>query len=397
MMTDLELVSALSVDRDQFTAPFHMAAQAELSRRGIRLSEFKNQVTIIDPSGEGQTSTIAKALEACSRPAGPFDVLSFTNCVGETLTFQPGPHAWVGHYVDRGQYRFSFRIGASQGRRELLRAFLELEDWSTRVAETFDISEWDILLDSSSPDRILGLAQFLAREQVPLLIADSRFFCPAAMRPDSCHGPPFKIMVPQQSLEKAQWLLGRIEQKVEELHLEAAQRIREGDRPAELSVLTELIQLVPNDPRAHYRRGVLLLEMSQPEAAADAFIASLIHHRGHEALSQAAYQGLEEISRKLPENVHVLHNLATFSALVGLDPQQVEATYRKIIALRPEDAMAHLHLGYLYYEQGDDVSAYRHLKRYLDLDPESEERDAIEQIIEGLRSIGDDQDDGDGD
>jgi hypothetical protein len=55
--------------------------------------------------------------------------------------------------------------------------------------------------------------------------------------------------------------------------------------------------------------------------------------------------------------------------------------------------MAHLHIGYLYYEQGDDISAYRHLRRYLELDPESEEREAIEGIITQLRSIKDDRDD----
>jgi len=386
LMTDEELAAALSVDREQFTAGLHMAAEAELSRRGIRLSEFKNRITIVDRGGKARQGTIEEALETCGGPAGPFDILSFTNCVGETLTFQPGPHAWVGHYVDRGEYRFSFRIGPSQGRVELLGAFLNLEDWSGRAAETFDISEWDILLDSRSPDRIMGLAHFLSREQIPLLITDSRFFCLAAMRQDYCHGQPFKIMVPQQSLENAQRLLGRIEEKVEQLRLEAAQRVREGDRQAELSVLTELIQLTPNEPQAHYRRGALLLEMNQPEAAADAFIASLIHHRGHEELYRAAYQGLEEVSVKLPESVHVLHNLATFSALVGLDPERVEGYYRKIIALQPEDAMAHLHIGYLYYEQGDDISAYRHLKRYLELDTESEEREAIEGIIGQLRS-----------
>jgi tetratricopeptide (TPR) repeat protein len=390
-MTDQELAAALSVDREQFTGQFHMAAQAELGRRGIRLDEFKNRVTIVDRDGTGRQGTIKEALETCGGPAGPFDILSFINCVGETLTFQPGPSAWVGHYVDRGQYRFSFRVDASQNRQQLLQTFLELENWSARATETFDISEWDILLDSRSPERIMGLAGFLAGEQIPLLITDTRFFCLAAMRQDACHGPPFKIMVPQESLENARGLLGKIDRKVEELHREADQRVREGDRQAELSVLTELIQLVPNDPRVHYRRGALLLEMGHAEAAADAFIASLIHHRGHEALSRAAYQGLEAASSKLPENVHVLHNLATFSALVGLDPDRVEGYYRRIIALSPEDAMAHLHIGYLYYEQGDDISAYRHLKRYLELDPESEEREAIEQIIAGLRSIGDDR------
>jgi len=393
LMTDQELVAALSVDRGQFTAPFHMAAQTELARRGIRLPEYKNRVTVVDRSGKAREGTIAGALEACGEPAGPFDILSFTNCVGETLTFQPGPLAWVGHYVDRGEYRFSFRIAASEERRQLLKAFLELEDWSATAAETFDISEWDVLLDSNSPDRIMGLSRFLSREQIPLLITDSRFFCLAAMRQDYCHGQPFKIMVPQGSLEKAQWLLGKIEQKVEALHREAAQRVREGDRQAELSVLSELSQLAPNDPRIHYRRGALLLELGHPEAAADAFIASLMHHRGHEELYQAAYQGLEKASQQLPENIHILHNLATFSALIGLDPERVEGYYRKIIALRPEDAMAHLHIGYLYYEQGDDISAYRHLKRYLELDPESEERGAIEGIIAQLRSITSDEDD----
>jgi len=387
LLTDEELVAALSVDRDQYTAPFHMAAQAELSRRGVRLAEFKNRVVIRISEEAQKAGTIEQALEACNGPYGPFDILSFTNCVGETLIFQPGFVTWTGHYSDRGEYRFSFTIRASQGRGDVLRSFLELQDWTGKAAGTFDISEWDILMESASADRIMSVSQLLSRESIPALITNSRFFCLSAIKQDACHGQPFKIMVPQDSLGRAQSVLRNIEQKADELRREAQQRIREGDRQAELSVLTELTLLAPNDPRAHHRKGSLLLEMGHPEAAADAFIAALIHHRGHEELFRAAYRGLEEAAVKLPENVHILHNLATFSSAGDRDPKRVEALYRQIIGLQPEDAMAHLHLGYLYYEQDEDISAYRHLKRYLELDPESEERQAIEQIMDQLRSI----------
>jgi tetratricopeptide (TPR) repeat protein len=386
-MTDQELVAALSVDRDQYTAEFHMAAGAELGNRGIRLAEFKNQVTIRISEGEQKNGTIEEALGAFEGAYGPFDILSFTNCVEETLVFQPGPNAWAGHYADRGEYRFSFILGASQGGRELLKTFLELDDWSGRISETFDISEWDILLDSSSADHILIIARLLSSESIPAMINNSRLFCFSALRQDHCHGLPFKIMVPQRSLGDARRVMDGLEQKLAELRREAQQRSREGDRQAELSVLTELTALAPNEPWGHYRKGILLLEMGHPEAAADAFIAALIHHRGHEELFRAAYQGLRETAGKLPENIHILHNLATFSAAGDHDPQWVESCYRRIIALRPEDAMAHLHLGYHYYEQGDDISAHRHLTRYLELEPESEDREAIDGILAQLRSI----------
>ncbi len=393
LLTDTELVAALSVDKDQYTAQFHLGAGAELSRRGIRLSEFKNRVVIRISEQDQKAGTIEQALETCNGSYGPFDILSFTNCVGETLIFQPGFNTWTGHYSDRGEYRFSFTIRASQGRGDVLRSFLDLQDWSAKVAGTFNISEWDILMESASADRIMSVWQLLSRESIPALITNSRFFCLSAIKQDACHGQPFKIMVPQDSLAQAQSVLRNIEQKIAELRREAQQRIREGDRQAELGVLTELILLAPNDARAHHRMGSLLLEMGHPEAAADAFIAALIHHRGHEELFRAAYQGLEEAAVKLPENVHILHNLATFSSAGERDPKRVETIYRKIIGLKPEDAMAHLHLGYFYYEQGDDISAYRHLKRYLELDPESEEQEAIEQILDQLRPISSKEDD----
>jgi Flp pilus assembly protein TadD len=194
-------------------------------------------------------------------------------------------------------------------------------------------------------------------------------------------------MVPQPSLSAAQNVLREIKTEIDGLYREIREHARQGDRQAELRALTRLAQLLPDEARAHFHRGALLVQMGKDEEAADALIASLINNRGNEELFNDTYEELERLSARHPENVHILHNLATFSVSRGRDLQSVEKYYRRIIAVQPEDAMAHLHLGYIYYEGGDDISAYRHLKRYLELEPQSEEREAIEQILGQLRPI----------
>jgi tetratricopeptide (TPR) repeat protein len=159
------------------------------------------------------------------------------------------------------------------------------------------------------------------------------------------------------------------------------------DRLKELDVLSELTKLVPADERAHYRRGVILLGLDRYREAADAFIASLENNSGHEQLFNGAYRGLEQIAAKLPDDVHLLHTLATFSVTHSKDPKSIEKYYKKILASQPQDALAHLRLGYLYYELGDDISAYLHFKRYLELEPASDERETLVEIFGQLRSI----------
>jgi tetratricopeptide (TPR) repeat protein len=96
-------------------------------------------------------------------------------------------------------------------------------------------------------------------------------------------------------------------------------------------------------------------------------------------------QFLERISEKLPQDVSILYNLATFARARGGDVEAAEGYYKKVLALKPEEALAHVNLGHIYYEGGDDRSAARHFKKYLALEAESEERAAVEEI---LRSIG---------
>ena len=49
------------------------------------------------------------------------------------------------------------------------------------------------------------------------------------------------------------------------------------------------------------------------------------------------------------------------------------------------DAIAHLQLGYHYYlNTEDDEKVKFHFKKYIELDPKSEERESIEEILKNL-------------
>ena len=64
--------------------------------------------------------------------------------------------------------------------------------------------------------------------------------------------------------------------------------------------------------------------------------------------------------------------------------------YRKALELDPDWARAHRGIGVIAFKEGDDSKALYHLKRYIELDPDTTERAYIEQYIDeiGMRGGG---------
>ncbi|MCK4387782.1 MAG: hypothetical protein KAW00_03325 [Dehalococcoidia bacterium] len=172
-----------------------------------------------------------------------------------------------------------------------------------------------------------------------------------------------------------------MEHRIDNLRKQASELAQSGDIQRELSILSQLAKLVPNDETVLFNRGVILFELGRYKEAADSFIASLANNHNYVELFEDSIQYLKQIAEKLPEDVGILHNLATFSKSKGENNKTVEQYYRKILSIKPTDALAHLNFGYLYYEQDDDISAYHHFMEYLELEPESDERARIESII----------------
>jgi tetratricopeptide (TPR) repeat protein len=67
------------------------------------------------------------------------------------------------------------------------------------------------------------------------------------------------------------------------------------------------------------------------------------------------------------------------------DETKAEEYYKKIVSIDPADSVAHVTLGYLYYlNPRDNTLAYRHFKKYLELQPDAPDREAIENILAEL-------------
>lgn len=381
LMSDRELVAALTIDKHEYSVNFQEAAQIELVKRDVRLSEYTNKVRFRINDKE-EIGTINEALAKLNQEFSLFDVLAFINCLDESLIFQKQSDFWIGHYFCMDKYEISFFSETSQNLEEILYLFLNLKDWNKKIDEEFRLTDWIVLESSESPDYVENVTNFLAELEIPSIVMNFNFTHYNPIGGSYYIDESIKILVPQDFIDDAQEALDETEYKIDDLYVQASKLHQSGDVQKELSILTQLAKLVPNDETVHFNRGVILYELRRYKEAADSFIASLTNNNNNYLeLFNDSLQYLEQIEKVLPDDVEVLHNLATFSRVNEAENSVVEHYYRKILSIVPEDALAHLNLGYLYYEDSDDISAYHHFKKYLELEPESDQRATIESIM----------------
>lgn len=386
-MSDEELVAALTVDKQEYSLDFREVPEIELRNRNVQLSKIKNTVRVKINDQNEETITIEEALTKLNQDVSLFDVLSFTNCLDETLIFQKESHCWVGHYLYKNKYEASFFIESPQTSEEILSLFLNLQDWNAKVEKEFQLSDLVVLVDSDSDDYIESVSNLLAKLRIPSIVKNVNLIR-IHLRPSWLQmydENPTKILVPKDYLSSAQKALTEMEHKIDNLHKQASELAQSGDIQGELSVLSQLAELVPNDEAVLFHKGAILFELGRYKEAADSFIVSLANNHNYEELFADSVQYLRQIAEKLPEDVDILHNLATFAKSKGEDNRTLEQYYKKILSVKPTDALAHLNLGYLYYEENDDISAYHHFMEYLELEPGSDERARIESIIKQIR------------
>ena len=264
---------------------------------------------------------------------------------------------------------------------------MNLQDWNAKVEKEFQLLDLVVLVSSDSDDYIESVSNLLAKLKIPSIVKNvnlTRIHLRPSW-PQIYDENSTKILVPRDYLGSAQKALTEMEHRIDNLHKQASELAQSGDIQRELSILSQLAKLVPNDETVLFNRGVILFELGRYKEAADSCIASLANNHNYVELFEDSIQYLKQIAEKLPEDVGILHNLATFSKSKGEDNKTVEQYYRKILLIKPTDALAHLNLGYLYYEQDDDISAYHHFMEYLELEPESDERARIESIIKQIR------------
>ncbi|MFC1683181.1 tetratricopeptide repeat protein [Candidatus Zixiibacteriota bacterium] len=384
-MSDEELVAAVTVNKEQYSDLFHQAAEVELRNRGKRLSKLLDTALVWVNDKPEKEMTGEEALEILDRDVSLFDMLSFTNCLGETLIFQRQSPWWIGHYLHQGEYETSFILQSSKVSKEILRSFLKLRTWDDKVEQEFQLTDWAVLISTSSPVRVGNIAKYLAKSEIPIIVKDTRFDRIRSLnrwRQDCC---PYKLLVPENALQRAETALRELEQEIDDLYEQAEELSQRGDHQKELDVLSRIVSFVPFDVDIHFRRGEVLFRMESWDQAADAFIASLANNAEQEDLYQESMKYLERIAERVPQDVGILYNLATFARGRGADIEAAERYYKKVLAIQPEEALAHVNLGHLYYERGDDRNAAGHFNKYLALEPDSEDRAVVEEILKSIR------------
>ena len=197
---------------------------------------------------------------------------------------------------------------------------------------------------------------------------------------------PYSIVVPVDVMNEAEEVLHKIDDLKENLHaqLEAAEKTKDID--LQLKLLLELESVTPEDPLVYYNKAQLLDEKGDYQNASDALIESfnLEMNNGKVEDIEDIEHYLVEILDKVESKSNILHCLATIFSFKG----DIESSFeycKKIIALDENDAIAHSQLGFHYYSHTEDDEKVKfHFKKYIELDPESEELESIEEILKNL-------------
>jgi len=198
------------------------------------------------------------------------------------------------------------------------------------------------------------------------------------------------VLAPPEYKENVKEVAAEIENKIQALRDEIAALAANNERdPRLLECYEQLAQLIEDDPVVSYGRGVLLFARGRNEEAAEAFIETLgargnLSDKEYEAYQKESEEYLVRLAEALPENSSILHTLAN-KAMSEQDNARAIAYYEKILAAFPSDSIAHMNLGFLHYQDpNNNARAARHFKAYLELQPEAEDRAAIEEILAGL-------------
>ena len=197
---------------------------------------------------------------------------------------------------------------------------------------------------------------------------------------------PYSIVLPVDELPEAEDVFEKMEQLKESLHKKLDEAESKEDVDLQLEILIELESITPEDPLVYYNKAQLLDEKGDYQNASDALIESF-----NIEMSNGDVDDIEDIENylvsildKVEDKLNILHCLATIFSFKGDIENSIEY-YRKIIDIDENDAMAHLHLGHHYYSHTEDDDIVKiHFNKYMELEPESEERESIEEILNNL-------------
>ena len=372
VMTDLELVRTLTIDRESFQETFLAIAEGEREKRALSIEAFIDNIYLAQNDEEGASCTIDQALSKVHSDISLWSIITLTNCMEDAWVIQREVSRWlVHHYVEEG-YATSFFFDATEQLKSTLRRFLSLELWTVDVSH--DLNTWKPIFQSRSPaflnKIILELGDILHTVKTPLFSQDQK--------------GQLVLLVHPEFEKQAQEIVAENHTKIEQLY-DRAEHLAETENPErELKIYDILSELVPDNLAVHYNRGNVLLELDQLDEAVESLIEAIVlglpetgnkidlkPRRGggiagsvnpllsllvlsqtnNEPLHYPDYLDdvemlLQHIREQHPENTRTLHGLAIIAEQKN-DIAVACQHYRDMLALDPQNKAAQTHLTYL--------------------------------------------------
>ena len=386
-MSDEELARVIILDRESYSENYLQIAQQEFKQRGIKLDEFFNRVVVRFNNGKPQTVNIREAINRLKQDLKVWDSWEFTNALGQTFFLQKGGVFRVVHFSFGGEYLKSFLVETMETLWEVFRRFFLYKDWQSLIEDEHDLRNWEVLLSGEYPENIVNISNVLKKCEIPYIVKSAghaRFNGVLQGRFDESS---LSILVPSSDLDTAFSVIDEIQKTIDYLYNRAEEFAESGDLQKELKIYEHLEKLNPNDAVIYFNKGVIVFELEKFDEAVDQFIESTVKGEAENnwEVIEDSESYLKQLTEKLPNNTDILHTLATLS-LEQEKFADAEKYFQKILFINPEDKGAHLNLGHIYYQGGDqNDKALQHFSKYLELNPTSEDRVEIDSIIANLR------------
>ena len=379
-MTEQELVMALTKNRIENDAQFLEQAQRHFEERGTPLAEYIDRIHVRVGDSTQHLLSIQKSVTLLDHTE-PWQILSFLNCLDDSLIVQRESTKWCCHFYDSDNYRGSFFESDNKTISTILTAFLHLEPWMDMIDKIHQLDDWKLVFSvhSDDIDSISSLVRDLNDARITHTVKSPLF----VKKEDD---PGYSILVPSQDIEAAYQVIEELEASVEDLYKKAETLAESGNLMSELEVYDLLKQTDPENFAVLYNRGQILRELGRNEEAANSLIeaASLglqktepsvvPEQRSPQGLGsvtgllafafgrpnrQLAYPDylidceilLEELLQRLGGNIDTFHCLASI-ANVRNNRGKAEEYYRRILEIDPDDQVAYFNLGYLHSEKG---------------------------------------------
>jgi tetratricopeptide (TPR) repeat protein len=374
-----DLLRATTVDAEDYEPAFHAAAQRELSRRGHEVATTKSRARLIYPDGTTLEVNVEDIDAMLPREFAEGAMVGIENCVDDVLVFQRHRTQWVAHHAAHNGHKGSWICPSDEAMHAAARGFARLEDWHCGLVGDVPLSDWVVIEPSCGTRYVQRAMEAMEAEGI-----DARAV-PAPPR-SLCRGacievPGYVLMVPVADEERSRAVLATFSEVVAGLHSQAALHAERAEAVEELAAYEEILALAPEDQVALFNRGVLLMETGRHEEALDCLVP-LIGRVEDDTLADIHHH-LQGISRRAP-SIPVFHAMADIERVRG-DVDAVRRHLEDALRMDANDAMTHLTLAYLFYEDaGSDTESASHFRRYLDLVPDADDREVIETILEGM-------------